>query len=115
MALEFLTMSDLAKENADRVKETIRKAQFGPWKWDIDGGQLIHEETGYWVDFERMSSSAELLDWIYQLADKAWVTPEVLYHFIQATNFIVRPQANLCSSGVERGPWKYDPAAFRKE
>ena len=95
--------------------ETIRRAKFGPWKWDIERGVLVHEHSHYEVDLERMTSSAELLDWIFQLEGKTWMTREAMGHFIEAIQFIVHPQGTLCSMGCERGPWAYDPKTYKVE
>ncbi len=39
---------------------------------------------GYEIDLERCNSASEMLDWIFQVHDKPWMTPELLAQVIQA-------------------------------
>ena len=46
-----------------------------------------------------MNTSAQMLDWIMQVAGKQWVTNEILGDLVHALNDIFKPQSNLCSHG----------------
>jgi hypothetical protein len=63
--------------------------------------------TGAWtyaVDLERCATSAQLADWIFQVASKTWATDAVIGELVRALNDVLDPQATLCSFGQERGP-----------
>ena len=55
----------------------------------------------YWIDLKRINSSAEMLDWIFQISSKSY-TKGYIEDLIQALNDIFRPQANCCSFGKEK-------------
>ena len=73
-------------------------------------------QTGAWVysvDLERCRTSAEVLDWIFQVSTKTWAPPEVVGELVRALDAALSPQATLCSFGEERGP--LDIAALLKQ
>lgn len=57
------------------------------------------------IKFEDMRTSAQVLDWIFQLHQKTWMTPKLTKEFLSAINFVIYPQKYLCSNGFERGPY----------
>ena len=62
-----------------------------------------HEVQGYRVDLDRMDTSAEMLDWIFQIYGKPWGGGiAALLGFVTAVDDVLNPQANLCSHGVDR-------------
>jgi hypothetical protein len=70
---------------------------------------FITEPSGYRyeVDLERCLSSAEVLDWICQIAGKDWtddstVANATLAGLVRAINDVLNPQAHLCSSGQSK-------------
>jgi hypothetical protein len=65
---------------------------------------VSHRSGFYEIDLEDMRTSAETLDWIFQVAMKSWATPDIVASLITAIDELIAPQANLCSCGVERGP-----------
>ena len=64
-------------------------------------------ETGipgyvYNIDLETCMNSAQLLDWIMQVAHKSWCTPELLHgliHFIDDN--VGGIQSVFCSDGID--------------
>ncbi|WP_345390935.1 hypothetical protein [Haloechinothrix salitolerans] len=58
---------------------------------------LGHDD--YYVDLERCTTSAEVLDWIAQVAEKPWANDEVLAGLVRALNDVLAPQEHLCSRG----------------
>ena len=53
----------------------------------------------YWIDLERCLTPAQVLDWIFQLRGKTWMTPGLLGLFLEAMRHALDPQARLCSFG----------------
>jgi hypothetical protein len=68
----------------------------------------------YEIDIEHVSSSAAMLDWIYQINKKAWANARVVKDLLSAFQDIFDPQANLCSASLGGGTGKSikDPQAF---
>lgn len=59
----------------------------------------------YEVDLERCNTSAQMLDWIFQLQGKTWMTPELMREFLATLNracieiFQESVQGCFCSCG----------------
>lgn len=84
---------------------------FGPWNFKQSTRELTidKEEAGegqerYAIDLDRCTTSAEVLDWIIQVAGKSWATDCVLASLIRALQYYLHPQQTLCSGGNEQGP-----------
>jgi len=63
---------------------------------------LLTKKEEYEIDLERVSSCAEMLDWIFQIAGKTWGTPMNLGHLVRALDDIFHPQETLCSGGAAK-------------
>ena len=59
----------------------------------------------YRVDLERCQTSAQVLDWIMQVAGKAWANDHVIADMVRAIDKYANPQRNMCSHGEEKGPY----------
>ena len=82
-----------------------RKSTWGDWSYDATLNVLritkrFHE---YEIDLDEMRSSAQCLNWIFQVASKRWMSPQDRSDLLEAIRDKVHPQARLCSMGVERG------------
>jgi len=70
----------------------------------LDEGLLVlvadHPEYAYEVALEECASSAEMLDWIMQVANKTWADDEVVAGLVRALNEVLRPQGTLCANGL---------------
>jgi hypothetical protein len=84
------------------------RLDWGPWRLDLDARELYtdpdsHVGYAYPVDLDRCTTSAEVLDWVCQIADKGWGTPQqnaaTVAGLVQALVDVLHPQANLCSWG----------------
>src|SRR5688572_15832951 len=72
------------------------------WRFDSTMRVLAYfNERGHWqyeIDLERCTTSAQVLDWIFQIAEKTWATDRVLAALLHALNAILHPQSTLCGS-----------------
>jgi hypothetical protein len=79
---------------------------WGPWRYNADTLELEYYdddgEYGYGVDLQRCNSSAEVLDWIFQLDTKVWCGYECLGQLVQALGDLLDPQGNICSGGEDQ-------------
>lgn len=101
---------------------------FDGWTLDTERLVLVHHaspqvrnaddpETMYlaWigdheVDLERMTTSARLLDVIFQTHQ--WASKGEMVNLIEALDAVIEPQANLCCGGGDKQIW--NPAEFLK-
>lgn len=67
----------------------------------------------YWIPLRRCRSSAEVLDWICQIAGKAWADDATVGRMVRVIVEALDPQATLCSFGAERGPIDVDAVLHR--
>ena len=74
--------------------------------WRLDASSLtLALQTGrhhYEIDLEGITDSAQMLDWIFQLRMKAWVTNDILGDLISAFQDLFRPQNTICGQGINK-------------
>jgi hypothetical protein len=72
---------------------------WGPWILMSNETLQLYLEGSwtYEIDLQGCRSSAALLDFVCQIAGKAWATPDVVGHMVIALNQTLLPQAFLCS------------------
>jgi hypothetical protein len=82
---------------------------WGPWHIDR-GAYVLWTMAGgyrYEVDLEDCTTSAAVLDWIFQIAGKEWgdgpaERNAVIAGLVNALDDILRPQVNLCTGGQSK-------------
>lgn len=77
---------------------------WGPWVYNGENLTLEcrPERTMlYYVDLERCRNSAEILDWIAQVAAMGLGTEEVIGHLVHALDDLLKLQANVCGFGQD--------------
>lgn len=103
MTNSFVHASEILKNLMAKRREIIQRATWGRWKLDRKHFCLEHAANAdYYVPLDDFTCSAEILDWIFQLKQKRWVTDQDIADFLEATQDIFHPQANFCSFGVDR-------------
>lgn len=92
--------------------EPVEEPEWGPWRLyppalalvligtaQRDDGTTVEFER-YGVDLDRCLTSAEVLDWICQVAGKLYTDSDaVIAGLVRALDDILEPQATLCSFG----------------
>jgi len=82
--------------------------QWGLWWFAADTHSLVlddergHGIEAYSIALDGITDSARMLDWIFQLRMKAWVTNDIIGDLISAFQDIFRPQGTLCGSGTDK-------------
>jgi hypothetical protein len=69
----------------------------GAWRLNPRYRVLTHPD--YEVDLDDCLTSAEVLDWIMQVAGKTWADDATLAGLVRALGDVLQPQARLCSWG----------------
>jgi len=84
--------------------EIVRDGQFwGPWEYKATSLVLDYKNGQYEVDLERCNSSAEILDWIVQVAGKSFITEADLGHLIRALDDLACSlQSKVCGLGHDK-------------
>jgi hypothetical protein len=77
----------------------------GPWgPWRFDARRRVLDHDWYEIDLDRCTSSAEVLDWICQVAGKSWADDATIAGLVRALDDVLAPQQYLCGFGLEAGP-----------
>lgn len=100
--MTFRTAAELCLILAADRQNRIRFG-WGNWEYRAHNLTLFHVEHRYEIDLERCATSAQILDWIFQISSKDWGTEDVAT-LIQAFDDLLAPQRFICSVGRERGP-----------
>jgi len=95
----------MSKANIMTAQELVSMEKNPPaltcWLWNGKNRTLTNIKRGYEVDFEQMRTSAECLDWVFQIYAKTWADPKTISELLAAIRFYINPQSNLCSYGCE--------------
>jgi hypothetical protein len=81
---------------------------WGDWELEANGSRSPHlvlkinRRTKYAIDLFSIDGSAEMLDWLFQLRMKGWVTNDIMGDLLSAFQDIFGPQQTLCSAGKEK-------------
>jgi len=104
--IRALSVSEIRESERLRLEKCLAEG-WGPWKYDPKDHTLEHQRTGYWIALSDVTTSAHMLDWIFQLHGKTWGREDqTVLHLLDAFNDLFHPQATLCSWGKEKGPIK---------
>jgi hypothetical protein len=78
---------------------------WGHWHYNREINTLDYiDDDGvhcYEIDLDRMATSAQCLDWIFQVAFKVWMNDQDRTALLAAIRKKVHPQRTLCAWGKE--------------
>jgi len=89
-----------ASEIAQGTGRMTAPGEWGPWSLVRSNYTLIHHN--YEIDLETCTSSAEVLDWIAQIAGKRWADDSTIAHLVRALDDLLYLQSNLCPCGADK-------------
>lgn len=79
----------------------MNKTTWGDWVLNKEALVLKHKGTDYEVYLDECNNSAQILDWIIQIAEKeGWATNDVIAELVKALDDILCIQGNFCGSGI---------------
>jgi hypothetical protein len=90
------------------MKEIHDGDSWGDWALEADGSSSpylvlkINRRRKYAIDLYSIDGSAEMLDWLFQLRMKSWVTNDIMGDLLSAFQDIFRPQQMLCGAGKDK-------------
>jgi hypothetical protein len=74
--------------------------------WRLEGLERVYPAYPgrgvYPIDIERFTSSAQMLDMILQVVGKTWATNDCVAGLVHALDYLLQPQATLCSGGSNK-------------
>ena len=92
---------ELGKRVYEELDERLTSG-WGKWTLDLETNVLVHQERAdYEVDLDRMATTTEVLDWIFHLTGKNWLTEEDLGHLVRAVAGILRVRFHRGELGQE--------------
>jgi hypothetical protein len=89
----------------DECMARARRTRWGTWIYHESNFTLeCRDQRGqlYEIDLDRCRTSAEVLDWIFQVHGKTWATPRIMSDLLDAFHDLLDPQACLCSFGESK-------------
>lgn len=92
----FISASELQK------RKVPARTRWGPWR---RSGQYLVTEAGgyeYAISLSTCTSSAQVLDWIAQIAMKTWASDAVVAELVRALDDLLHLQGRLCGSGQDK-------------
>lgn len=98
------------------IDTTARRLQPESWcGWrllpEVPALEFENEEIqGYRIDLDRVTTSAQMLDWIFQIHSKPWGAAAFL-GFMAALYDVLNPQGLVCTWGTDR---PFTPEALRE-
>ena len=84
---------------------TSNEVKIGAWTYHPETLVVSYGLDEYEVDLEQCSTSAGMLDWIFQFRSKSWATSEAVGDLVMILHRLLHPQGSLCSRGVEGEPF----------
>src|SRR6266487_1772983 len=89
-------------ELTEFLAEPDEPSDWGPWRLKTSTRELsvrVGKQHSYEVDLDDCTTSAQVLDWMMQVAGKSWADDATIAGLVRALDDVLRPQANLCSGG----------------
>jgi hypothetical protein len=74
---------------------------YGGWEYKKSNNTLTYKACRYEIDLDEITSSAVMLDFIFQINSKKWGKGHCIADLIEALDDVLDPQANYCSMGRE--------------
>lgn len=99
-----------------RLEEGAVSAADSEWRFNPSNLCLEFHHNGRWmyeIDLEECKTSAEVLDWVFQISQKTWASPGIVHSMLAALSDLLEPQESLCSGGEEQGPLNVKRALSR--
>lgn len=114
MGTTFRVVSFDEHEDGRKQKNIRNGDRWGVWKLNARNLTLecdTPDAFGYEIDLEEINDGAEILDWMFHLADKRWMTPQMVHDLLEAFEDIFHARATFCQRN--RGS-RIDATAFLK-
>jgi hypothetical protein len=100
--LGIRTFGEVLEDAAAEVVRLLTEGTTsGPWTF-LPDVCIVEHTNGYYIDISDLSSAAQILDWVIQLADKTWCSHEDIGRLVRLLNSILKIQGNYCPGGADR-------------
>lgn len=104
--VEVITANELLRRYEAKQATLARDPRWGNWRWQKSNNVLLYRRKSdafdvYEIDLDKATSCAGLLDWVFQVYRKRWMSPKDIKDLLDAFTHILDPQANMCSFGKD--------------
>jgi hypothetical protein len=80
---------------------------WGPWRFNARKMTIRHRDIpSYKIDLKTVTTSAEMLDLLFQVSAKFWCSERDAGHLLAALRAVLNPQATVWSRGIDK---KFNP------
>jgi hypothetical protein len=83
---------------------TINNSRWGVWQLERSSWTLLHtrDDHRFQVELGNINTTGQMLDSIFEVSQKSWVTREDVGHLVAALDEIFDPRQNFCPGGATR-------------
>ena len=83
---------------------TLNDSRWGVWQLDKPSRTLLHTRDNhpFRVELGSINTTGQMLDSIFEVSQKWWVTREDVGNLVAALDAIFNPRENLCPGGAHR-------------
>ena len=83
---------------------SIGNSRWGVWQLDKTSWTLLHtrDDHPFQVELGSINTTGQMLDSIFEVSQKSWVTREDVGHLVGALDDLFDPGQNLCPGGATR-------------
>ena len=83
----------------------------GSWTINMPSQTILYAKTDDEIELKDCRTCAGMLDWIFQLQEKTWISDKDMRDFLKIMNQVFYPQGLMCSFGTDhtqnrKGPLK---------
>lgn len=76
------------------MSDRVTCNEWDGWVLDTDRAAFVHRPEGYSIDFDRLLTAADIVNWIFHLNGKGWGV-KCLPGFIMALDDVLDPQSSF--------------------
>jgi len=86
----------------ERLASKPLPERWGNWKLDRARRAIYYDGPhDFWFPLAQVNNSTEVLDWVVQLHERSWTTPEDIGNLVAALDDIFDLQNNMCGCGID--------------
>lgn len=103
----YFNFADNLEQRMLEIKKMLTNGfTIGVWEYRPKQMSIFHHEFSYWISVERLTNSAEILDWLAQIRGKTWADSKAIGDLLEMINTLIPLQQYVCGNGVGK---KIDP------
>jgi hypothetical protein len=82
---------------------TVDNTRWGVWRLEKSNSTLCHaRRSSFYVELDTITTTGQMLDSIFEVSQKSWVTREDVGNLVDALDALFDPRQNFCPGGASR-------------